>query len=160
MNCKVFEKNLIEYLESTLPEAEHKKAAQHLQSCPACAQLVDKSARLWNGLTQQPNHEVPGGFSFAIQRKIARRKAAGISFREQFSLLQRAFAPVLATGALLAGLWIGNFFGTSLYQDFDFDSAQTVTENTTDYFNFELFNAASDAAVLNNYFDGYQVLEN
>lgn len=159
MQCNFIEKNLVEYIEGNLSVQDERRIRAHLNECAKCQYLVEKSTLFWDGLESVTPEKVPPRFYWGIQRKLLNNNSNQFTYMELFRKKSKTFVPAFAAVALLFGLFLGNFFGRSLYKNVYSQQSVQVVEENNEYVNFELFNNASDVALINTYYESYASLD-
>jgi prepilin-type processing-associated H-X9-DG protein len=93
MKCN--EKSLSAYLDGELDDATQEAVADHIETCPACAETL---GRLQGANEILPRHPLPHQFHLRLSRKIQAQAAQ--QRRRRVLILSAAAAALLITGAL------------------------------------------------------------
>lgn len=156
MNCKQVQNQIVFFIEGQLAADLQKSITQHLRTCSECARLVERQRQLWQAMTQVAPIEPPATLFYRVQRKLQPAPTPPVLPRGNRVRLPRSltFTPALATLALVIGILIGNFLGKNFYQKISLHESSLVSMNQdTENYHIAVFNAASDAALLNTYFE-------
>ncbi|MBU1320178.1 MAG: zf-HC2 domain-containing protein [candidate division Zixibacteria bacterium] len=109
-NCKLIERNLIDFLDGNLSPELMKQMSEHIESCPACRELAQSFASVWKSADQPDEIELPSRFWASIQSDIdeidSRRESKSI-FGRIIPILQ----PIAAAAAVVVVVLLGNSFG-------------------------------------------------
>lgn len=119
-DCKLIENNMIDFLEGTLSPELKEQISRHLEVCPACKELADNFASIWESVSEPEEIEVPSLLWASLQADLDRIDSA----REKKSML-RKIMPVLQPIAAAAAIVIVVLLGTS------FGNIQTSTTQST-----------------------------
>jgi len=156
MKCQQTEKYLLEYIEGQLPPGVQQEISAHLPECPYCTRLVARTRELWGGLAQVETHPVPAQFYVHVRQKIA-QSSREMPWVNRALHLHKLVIPTLASGIVLAGLLIGNFLGSSLWQNISAtDPTQTAD---AEYLGLDYWDSSSETDWLTDFTQGLQALE-
>ena len=116
MNCESCEQKMSEYIEGALAGAERTSVDLHLQSCPACTQLMASMTEVLEWAATFPVHSAPSWLPTRILANTPNRRRE--TWRDTFSIPWRRILeprPALAffTATLVLG-WMGSQFGVGL----------------------------------------------
>lgn len=109
-NCKLIERNLIDFLDGSLSPELMRQMSEHIESCPACRELAQSFASVWKSADQPDEIELPSRFWASIQADLDQID----SDRERKSIFRRIIPilqPIAAIAAVLAVVLLGNTFG-------------------------------------------------
>lgn len=152
MKCQQTEKYLLEYIEGNLPPGVQQEISAHLPVCPECTRLVARTRELWGGLGQVEIHPVPAQFFVNVSRKIAQlNQVVPRTLR-----LQTLLIPTFASGIVLVGLFIGNFLGSSLWQNISATDSNVTTY--AEYLGLDYWEG-SETDLLTDFNQGLQALD-
>jgi len=109
-NCKLIEKNLIDFLDENLSPELTKQISEHIESCAACRELAQSFASVWKSADQPDEIELPSRFWASIQADLDQIDSS----RERKPIFRRiipVLQPIAAIAAVLAVVLLGNSFG-------------------------------------------------
>jgi len=107
VNCDHVHKVLDAYLDGELDEATDAQLAQHLASCPGCADLLAERKELRAAIRQLPRHAAPASLRRSILRELGTVDPAFAAKRPRAVAWWQAgvLAGIAASLAFALGLW-------------------------------------------------------
>lgn len=117
MNCKEINKNLIGFIENTIPAHVKTEMEKHFSECESCKMLYNNIFATYTIFDGQPQTEVNPYFYARLEQKIKLKEQIKIesSTNKLIWKLQPIAASFLIVISVCAGILIGNSFsGTNL----------------------------------------------
>lgn len=108
MNCKDLKENFDDYVDETLEESVTARLRQHVASCDACRQLVDREQRLRNSLREYGDSSMPTPDATYFDRTLITAERQGRKQQHKRSWMT-GFGSAIAAGLavwLLSGVLI------------------------------------------------------
>ena len=108
MSCKDLKENFDDYVDETLEEAVTAQLRQHVASCDACQQLVDREHRLRDSLREYGDSSMPAPDATYFDRALITAKRQGLKRQHKRSWIT-GFGSAVAAGLavwLLSGVLI------------------------------------------------------
>lgn len=108
MSCKDLKENFDDYVDETLEEAVTTRLRQHVASCDACQQLVDREHRLRNSLREYGDSSMPAPDATYFDRALITAERQGLKRQHKRSWIT-GFGSAVAAGLaiwLLSGVLI------------------------------------------------------
>jgi predicted anti-sigma-YlaC factor YlaD len=109
MDCKLVHKNLIGYVEQTLPEVLSAEVQGHIGSCATCQKLYENVAVTYNVFDKLPQPEVNPFIYTRIEQRLKNKL-----YPEVRPVLIRSLKPAVTMVLIFAGITLGIFIGSSL----------------------------------------------
>jgi hypothetical protein len=115
--CRLFEENLIDFMELEVPESLKKVIEDHLENCPSCARLAERFWLGWDDLAKRERLKPPVSLWPGLYAKIslydkAKRPSRGIS-AGIWNFLRPGVITLLFLSAILFGFYLGDMPASS-----------------------------------------------
>jgi hypothetical protein len=145
MKCRYIEKNLLGYIENTLPSHVMTEINIHLEKCNECKHLLNQ-VKLTYGIFDLNETEVPELFT-GIQNKLKVHSTTVVEFIPQHRVLYRFAASVVIIVGVALGILIGGKYSTTQISK---NASASEQLNSSEYSatDSESMDGESDLAVL------------
>jgi len=101
---------MIDFLEGTLPSELMEEISRHLEVCPACKELADNFASVWESASEPDEIELPTRLWASLQSDLDRIDA-GREKKSIFGRIVPILQPIAAAAAIVVVVLLGNSFG-------------------------------------------------
>jgi predicted anti-sigma-YlaC factor YlaD len=109
--CKKVEKNLIDLIESKLPEVLKVEIEDHLRSCLKCARLFRQFSLSWEAIAKKERKSPSASFWPALVERIQAAERPQLVRYRILAGVKNSLRPAIITLILLAGVFFGYYLG-------------------------------------------------
>lgn len=119
MNCNQVQKNIIGYIDHSIPEVLSADIEKHIGSCQSCAMLYKNISDTYNSYGKVSEIEVNPFFYTRMEQKLKNRMSPETVVEPKLSL---RLQPVISGVLIVCGISLGIFLGKNL-------SVKTIAQN-------------------------------
>jgi predicted anti-sigma-YlaC factor YlaD len=113
MDCKGVEHYAAALAECILTAAEKRELEKHIQRCTRCRSIVVRVAELFSEIGSVETAELSPQFWPRLCRRLQAQDAGRSESSRRWTLWRRRLRPLLASTALLLGVWTGIHLGSA-----------------------------------------------